>query len=295
VIAEEAHLPLVSDAVFEAAQARFDRTVRSPNSASAKREYLFSGMVRCCAGHQPLSMQGKARKGHHYYACAYATSYGATAALEAHGGQKCISVREDWLERLVLRFFEQRIFGPMRLDKLAKQLRAHDRDQRRNGKLAGTRMRQQIAELERKIKAQVQALEKGIEPELVSERIGELRGEKEALGEALAGIGADRQEDEDEELTEQLARIPDLSEALREATPAIKRQVFTSFDVQIAYDKAERRVELSATVSEAVADAFENAEVLQVEGSGVVARDIAGARFVSRYDARIIERVRLTG
>ena len=66
---------------------------------------------------------------------------------------------------LLLPFFEQRIFGPMRLDKLAKQLRAHGRDQRRNGKLVGT-IRQQIAELERKIKAQVQALEKGIEPEL---------------------------------------------------------------------------------------------------------------------------------
>ena len=72
-----------------------------------------------------------------------------------------VYVREDWLERLVLRFFEQRIFGPMRLERLAKQLRAHDREQRRNGKLAGTRIRQQIAELERKIKAQVQALEKG--------------------------------------------------------------------------------------------------------------------------------------
>ena len=109
-----------------------------------------------------------------------------TAALEAHGGQKWVYVREDWLERLVLRFFEQRIFGPMRLERLAKQLRAHDREQRRNGKLAGTRMRQQIVELDRKIKAQVQALENGIEPELVSERIAELRGEKEALEEALA-------------------------------------------------------------------------------------------------------------
>ena len=36
---------------------------------------------------------------------------------------------------------------------------------------------QQIGELDRKIKAQVQALERGIEPELVSERIGELRNE----------------------------------------------------------------------------------------------------------------------
>ena len=112
-------------------------------------------------------------------------------------------MREDWLERLVLRFFEQRIFGPMRLDKLAKQLRAHDRDRRRNGKLAGTRMRQQVGELDRKIKAQVQALEKGRQPELVSERIAELRAEKQALEDALAGSGTSgRQEAEDEELTE---------------------------------------------------------------------------------------------
>ena len=75
--------------------------------------------------------------------------------------QKWIYVREDWLERLVMRFFEQRIFSPMRLDKLAKQLRAHSREQHRNGKLGGTRIRQQIAELDRKIKAQVVALEKG--------------------------------------------------------------------------------------------------------------------------------------
>lgn len=261
-------LPAVSDEAYEAAQARFERTVRSQNSARAKREYLFAGMVRCCAGHQPLSMHGKARKGHHYYACGYATNYGETAARQAHAGTKCISVREDWLERLVLRFFEQRIFGPMRLDKLAKQLRAHDRDHRRNGKLAGTRIRQQVVELERKIKAQVQALEKGIEPELVSERIVELRGEKEALEDALGGIGAERQDAEDKELTQHLARIPDLGAALREAPVAIKRQVFESFDLQIAYDKAERRVELSATVSEAVADAFENAKALETTAPG---------------------------
>jgi hypothetical protein len=181
----------------------------------------------------------------------------------------------------------------MRVDKLAKQLRAHDREQRRDGRLAGARMRQQIAELDRKIKAQIQALEKGIEPELVSERIAELRREKEAHEKAVSEIGAQRQDAEDEELAEQLSRLPDLGQALREAPPGIKRQVFASFDLQIAYDKTRRRVELSATVSEAVAEAFENAKALQLEGSGVVATDIAGARFVSRYDARIVEQVHL--
>lgn len=45
--------------------------------------------------------------------------------------------------------------------------------------------------------------------------------------------------------------MPDLSKALREAPTAVKRQTFQAFDLQIAYDKAERRVEISATVSEA--------------------------------------------
>ena len=62
---------------------------------------------------------------------------------------------------------------------------------------------------------------------------------------------------------------------------------------QIAYDKAEHRVGLTATVSEAVADAFENAKALQAEGSSVVVKEVAGARFVSRYHARIIERIRI--
>jgi site-specific DNA recombinase len=224
-------------------------------------------------------MYGKKCKDHHYYACGYVQNYGETAAIEAHAGQKWISVREEWLVRLVLRFFEQRIFGPMRVEKLAKQLTAHGREQKRNGKLAGIKMRNQIAELERKIKAQVQALEKGIEPELVSERIGELRGEKEALEEAISELGAEREAAEDAELTEQLKRLPDLSQALRDAPPQLQRQVFQTFDLEITHDKAEGKVEISATVSESVASAFENAKALLPEGSAVVVGDIAGAGF----------------
>ena len=291
VVAEDTHLALVDEETFEAAQERFSERGRGNGSSHAKRSYVLSSMVRCCSGHGPLSMQGKARKGHHYYVCGYAAGYGDEAALEAHDGVKAISAREDRLLRLVLRFFEQRIFGPLRLERLEKQLRAQARSERKNGKLAGTRLRKRIAEIDRKIKAQVQALEKGVEPELVYARIAELRGDKEALEEALAEVGAEREEMEDDELVKQLARVPDLSQALAEATPEVQRQVFQAFDLQIAYDKVGRRIEISATVSEAVANAFENAKALQKEGSAVVVRDIAGARFVSRYHPRIVERI----
>jgi hypothetical protein len=65
---------------------------------------------------------------------------------------------------------------------------------------------------------------------------------------------------EAESLAEQLGRLPDLSKSLRDAPPHVQRQVFEAFELQITYDKALRRVEDSATVSEAVADAVENAK-----------------------------------
>jgi hypothetical protein len=48
---------------------------------------------------------------------------------------------------------------------------------------------------------------------------------------------------------------------------------------QAVDDKREGRVELSATVSEAVAEALEDAKTLLTEGSTVVTTDIAGAGF----------------
>ena len=78
----------------------------------------------------------------------------------------------------------------------------------------------------------------------------------------------------------------------------LERQVFEAFELRIVYDKLERRIEISATVSKAVTDAFGNAEALRLEGLGclgsdlsVATGDIAGARYVPRGYPRIVERV----
>ena len=73
--------------------------------------------------------------------------------------------------------------------------------------------------------------------------------------------------------------MPDLGRALRDAPPAIKRQVFDAFGLQIVYDKLNRRIEISATITEAIAEALENAKDLPEEVSSVTQRDIAGAGF----------------
>ncbi len=48
---------------------------------------------------------------------------------------------------------------------------------------------------------------------------------------------------------------------------------------RVTYDKVERRIEISATVSEAVAVAFDDKKALTAEGLSVTVRDIAGAGF----------------
>jgi len=73
----------------------------------------------------------------------------------------------------------------------------------------------------------------------------------------------------------------------------LKRQVFEAFCLEVRYDKLGQRIEVSATVGEAVAQAFENAKDLPQEVSRVTLRDIAGARFVPQSDARVVESMRL--
>ena len=136
-----------------------------------------------------------------------------------------------------------------------------------------------MAEAERKIKVQVQALEDGIEPELVTARITELRADKQAAEDALAELDPDETETENALLQERLGCIPDLSQSLREAPPEVKRQTFDAFDLRIEFDKARRRIEISATIAEGVADAFENTKALQTEGFQVTVNEIAGAGF----------------
>jgi site-specific DNA recombinase len=288
VVAPQTHVALVSDEQFKRSQERFrSRSRRQHTSgattAGAARSYTLAGLVHCCSGHQPLSMQGKTRKGHVYYACGYGTSYGDTAATEIHAGQKYVSLREDDLRPLVEKFLTERVWGPMRLQKLAQQIRGYDRERKRGEKLEATKLREVIATAERNISAQVRLVETGVQPDVVKTRIDELQAEQRAAREALDAIGADQIEAEDDCLAERLAQIPDLTEQLRDATPAVRRQILQAFELRIEWDKARGSVNISATVTEAVAGAFEDTKALHSEGlvtnGSVPVSDIAGAGF----------------
>ena len=191
---------------------------------------------------------------------------------------------------MVERFFAERIFGPMRLDKLARQLQAHEKRNRRDTDTRGRHLREEVADLDRRIGRQIEALEQGVEPELIAKRIAKLRNDKEKAEielRALEPRPMDRAPTEDASAL--LARLPDLGLALHHAPAELKRQVFDAFQLTITYDKVERRIEISATITEAVAQTLENAKDLPKEVSSVAHRDIAGARFVPRSDGRITQ------
>ena len=52
----------------------------------------------------------------------------------------------------------------------------------------------------------------------------------------------------------------DLAKALRKAPIDLKRQVFEAFCLQVTFDKVARRIEISAVITEAVAEALEKAK-----------------------------------
>ena len=97
--------------------------------------------------------------------------------------------------------------------------------------------------------------------------IAKLREDKEKAEielRALEPSPTDRMPTEDASAL--LARLPDLSQALHRAPAELKRQVFDAFQLSITYDKVERRIEISATITEAVAQALENAKDLPEGG-----------------------------
>jgi site-specific DNA recombinase len=265
-VAEVAHEALVSDEIFAAAQERLHTKLR-PNGASRKggRAFLFTGMVKCASGHAPLAMFGAEMTGRTYMRCDYGRQYGKEAAAQIEGHGTWCSVREDVLLPLALRFFEERVFGPMRMDLLAQQLDAHGKRSRIEAQEAQARPNRQIADLDKAIAFQVQAIEKGIEPELVAERIAELRADKEQAEAALRELAPEVPASH-ADLSAALEQLPDLSEQLRDATPEVQRAIFDAFDLRIEYDKTQQRVQISATVTEAVAEAFRGATDISPTG-----------------------------
>jgi site-specific DNA recombinase len=254
IVCEAAHESLVSDELFASAQDRLrTKSKATGHPRRGQPVHLLSGMVRCASGHASLSAYGNVAKGHTYYRCSYGVDYGRVAAAKIEGHGVSCNCREDLLLPFVERFFSERVFGPMRLDLLAEQLDVQAQASRSDGKAARARLSRKLIEIDAALAAQVRGLEAGIDTDLVGARIAELKAERATAQAALAVLLTDDAPDPTERGAA-LERLPNLTDALSEASPATKRQVFDAFDLRCVYDKLDGRVEISATITEAVAD-----------------------------------------
>jgi site-specific DNA recombinase len=275
-ISEVEHPALVSDDLWVLCQARFGHQKRAVGLPRiGKRPYLLSGMVKCATGHAPRSCYGATMKTKVYFRCDYSRSYGneAAEAIEGHG--RWCSCREDVLLPFVLDFFESRVFGAARLDLLNQQLAKQGEQADADAHQEHSRLRRQITDLDQAIERQIIAIEQGIEPELIGKRITKLKDEKATVEAALQDLPAETVADHSD-LTAALVALPDLSQALRDAPPETQRAVFESFGLQITYDRLLGLIMVSATVTEAVAEALGTAEL---PVAAVAQPSIAGAGF----------------
>jgi hypothetical protein len=124
----------------------------------------------------------------------------------------------------------------MRLDKLARQLRAHQNATRKQTDTGQRQLRDQIADLDRRIGLQINALERGIEPDLIGQRNAGLRDAKSTLRRRARPRCS--------------CASRNLALALQRAPPGINGQVVDAFGRQLTYDKTARRIEISATITE---------------------------------------------
>ena len=174
---------------------------RSNVRAGVEDTYLFTGTVRCRSGHQPLAMYGAQPQAPHLHDLrlrAHLRLRVAADQIEGHG--QWLSVREDALSTPRRAFFAERVFGPMRLEKLARQLRTHKKATAKaeNVTEAPTRVRSPTST--DRIGKQIEGSRQGVEPQLVSQRIEKLRGAKEAAEielRDLAPAAADSEPSED--------------------------------------------------------------------------------------------------
>jgi site-specific DNA recombinase len=293
VRSEVEHPALVSDELWSLAQERF----RKPKSSGLPRRkravpgnknspmltrtpHLLSGMVKCCTGHPERATYGAVMKGKTYYRCDYSRGYGKAAAEQIEGHGVLCSTREDVLLPLIFDFFDRRVFGPTRIDLLNEQLASQGQHQKDAARKERTKLERAITDADTAIDKQVRSTEEGVPARVVTKRIKELEIEQEAAKAALAQLGP-AVTDDTGSFAIQLDRIPDLSGLMRSATPDVLRALFESFNLRVAYDKQNGSIRISATITEAMADALGTEEI---PSAPVAVGGIAGACVVSDGD-----------
>jgi hypothetical protein len=134
----------------------------------------------------------------------------------------------------------------------------------------------QIGNADIAIDRQLDAIEQGVDAQLVGKRITKLKDERATAEAALRDLPDDSPAG-DGDLAATLDRLPDLSAQLHSASPEALRALFESFCLRVTFDKQRDTLQLSAAITERLAEALGGAAALPTDA--VASNGIAGAGF----------------
>jgi site-specific DNA recombinase len=263
---------------------------RAPNPYPQRRGhrpgrlYPLRGRVRCSlCGRR---MEGSHQKGKNWYRCRFVYNRGAIAA-DAAGHPRALGIKEEVILVELLDFMGRRIFGPDRLRLLQTELaksasgdwQQHDEELKK--------LDSEHEQIERSIYRQTLRLEEYEDPNhpviaAAKQRIEELTSRHAAVHNATARLKARRPSGvRPEEIVEMLDAIPDLRHTLASADPAELAEICDAFQITAVYDKANRTVELSATITPELlpkdktpTDEHDPVGVFVYSGGGIRTRDL---------------------
>jgi hypothetical protein len=255
---ETVHPPIIDVETFEATQALLHRRGSGPGHEHKQHRtqhlYAFKGSLYC--GLCSRKMQGQRCNGEAYYRCRYAQEY-ALANIIEH--PRNVYLRErDLIGPLDAALAQA--FAPHRL---ANTITAMTDSQRElDLDHAAIRARHQLADCGTKLARHRAALEAGADPAIVTGWIAEVEAERRRLLAVLnQPISPPAPRMSRDQISELVGNLGDIIDALREADPADRAEVYRQLGLRLTYHPKQQKVRVQAQP-----DADQYGEMVRVRG-----------------------------
>jgi site-specific DNA recombinase len=230
---EPVHEPLIGIEAFEQVQA-LQRAKGSADERSPRRTprgYALRGIMRC--GICGRKMQGSWNNGKPHYRCTFLSQY---AAKNKVSHPTSVYLREEqllpeldaWLSR--------------KLDPVAFASAVREFEAARSEPKPDEGAQQELADCDAKLRQHRAALEAGADPVLITSWMKETQARR-ALAEARLKTPAARRRMTQEEITSLVTEVGGIMQALNEADPADKAEVYGRLGLTLTYHPSEKRVQ----------------------------------------------------
>jgi site-specific DNA recombinase len=234
---EPVHKPLIGTEAFERAQAlqraRGSKDERSPRRTP--RGYALRGVMRC--GICGRKMQGSWNNGKPHYRCTFLSEYAAKNKIDHPAS---VYLREEQLLPKLDAWLSRK-FDPIAFASAVREFEAARPEEPKRDESA----QQEIAECDAKLSQHRAALEAGADPVLVTSWMKETQA-KRALAEARLRKSAGRRRMTKEEIMNLVTELGGIMQALKDADPADKAEIYGRIGLTLTYHPQEKRVAAEA-------------------------------------------------